>query len=173
MRWVALLRNVNQGQRGHPTTADIRAGFADAGCRDVELLQSNGTVLFDADDPVEAAERAAVAIAVRSGHQREVFCIPLASLAEVVDRHSDAVDLSRYEFTLHGGGRLDLMAPEMTKEADRRRCEIVDAGPGWAIICNRIDGEGHATPVVEILTGGPATSRGLPTLMRLISRFGE
>ena len=44
MRCVAFLRNVNQGQRGHPSTADIIAGFADAGCPDVELFQSNGTV---------------------------------------------------------------------------------------------------------------------------------
>ena len=36
MRCVAFLRNVNQGQRGHPSTADIVAGFADAGCHDAE-----------------------------------------------------------------------------------------------------------------------------------------
>ena len=171
MRWVALLRNVNQGQRGHPSTADIRAGFAEAGCRSVELFQSNGTVVFEADDPEEAAERASAAIATRSGHAREVFCIELASLAEIVDQRSDATDLGRYEFTLHGGGRLDPMAAEVRAEADRHNCEIVDSGPGWAISCNRIEGEGHATPVLESLTGGPATSRGLPTLTRLISRF--
>ncbi|WP_344096651.1 DUF1697 domain-containing protein [Microbacterium deminutum] len=171
MRWVALLRNVNQGQRGNPSTADIRAGFTDAGCRNVELFQSNGTVLFDADDPVEAAERASAGIAARSGHEREVYCIALASLAEAVDRHRDATDLRRYEFTLHGGGDLDPTAADVRKETDRHRCEIVDSGPGWAIIHNRIDGEGHATPVLESLTGGPATSRGLPTLVRLVSRF--
>lgn len=30
MRCVALMRNVNQGQRGHPSTADVVGGFADA-----------------------------------------------------------------------------------------------------------------------------------------------
>lgn len=172
MRWVALLRNVNQGQRGNPSTADIRAAFEDAGCRNVELFQSNGTVVFDADDPVEAAERASAAIAARSGLEREVFSIALASLVEAVERYSDATDIRRYEFTLHGGAHLDPMAADVRTETDRHCCEIVDAGPGWAIICNRVDGEGHATPVLETLTGGPATSRGLPTVMRLISRFG-
>jgi len=171
VRWVALLRNVNQGQRGHPSTADIRAGFDDAGCRNVELFQSNGTVVFDADDPVEAGERASAAIAARSGHAREVFSIGLASLAETVDRHRDAGHLRQYEFTLHGGGHLDPTAADVRKEADRHRCEIVDSGPGWAVVHNRIDGEGHATPVLESLTAGPATSRGLPTLTRLIRRF--
>ncbi len=171
MRWVALLRNVNQGQRGHPSTADIRAGFADAGCRDIELFQSNGTVLFDADDPVEAAERASAEIASRSGHERAVFCIELGSLADVVARHSDAGHLRRYEFTLHSGGHLDLEAADVRKETGLHRCEIVDSGLGWAVVCNRIDGEGHATPVIESLTGAPATSRGMPTLARLIGRF--
>ncbi|MCR2763794.1 hypothetical protein NQ152_09770 [Microbacterium sp. zg.B48] len=42
------MRNVNQGQRGHPSTDAILAGFADAGCPDAVTFQSNGTILFDA-----------------------------------------------------------------------------------------------------------------------------
>jgi hypothetical protein len=38
---------------------------------------------------------------------------------------------------------------------------------------NDVDGEGHATPVLERLTGRRATSRGLPTIIRLVARFGE
>ena len=55
----------------------------------------------------------------------------------------------------------------------RARCEIVDAGPGWALVRNDVDGQGNATPVLERLTGDRATSRGLPTILRLVARFGS
>ena len=51
MRCVALMRNVNQGQRGHPSTAAILAGFADIGCPDAKTFQSDATTLFDTRSP--------------------------------------------------------------------------------------------------------------------------
>lgn len=51
-------------------------------------------------------------------------------------------------------------------------CTLVDAGPGWTLVHNDVDGQGNATPMLERLTGGRATSRGLPTLVRLVARFG-
>ncbi|MFE5410207.1 DUF1697 domain-containing protein [Microbacterium sp. NPDC056569] len=171
MRCVAFMRNVNQGQRGHPSTADIVAGFADAGCPDVQPFQSNGTIVFDSDEAAEAVASAAEAIAVRSGHGRDILWIPLAELVAIVDRHA-ALDPHGHEFTLHRGGTVDAQAPDALALTTRARCEIVDAGPGWALVRNDVDGQGNATPVLERLTGDRATSRGLPTLIRLVSRFG-
>ena len=171
MRCVAFMRNVNQGQRGHPSTADIVAGFADAGCPDVQPFQSNGTIVFDADDPAETVATAAEAIAARSGQERDILCIPLADLIAIVDEHGATPDPRRYEFTLHRGATVDAQAPDAIALTTRARCAIVDAGPGWALIRNDVDGQGNATPVLERLTGDRATSRGLPTLLRLVSRF--
>jgi uncharacterized protein (DUF1697 family) len=173
MRCVAFMRNVNQGQRGHPSTADIVAGFADAGCPGVRTFQSNGTVLFDSDEPAESVESAAEAIAARSGHDRDILWIPLAELAAIVDQHGATPDPRRHEFTLHRGGTVDAHAPDAISLTAQARCSIVDAGPGWALVRNDIDGQGNATPVLERLTGDRATSRGLPTLVRLIARFGS
>jgi uncharacterized protein (DUF1697 family) len=167
------MRNVNQGQRGHPSTSDILAGFADAGCPDAVTFQSNGTILFDSRSPRTVVEAAAEAIAARSGQAREVFWIPLSDVSAVVEKHGAASEPRRFEFTLHSGGALDLDDADVEAEADRNRCEIVDAGSGWALVRNSVEGEGHATPVLESLTGGRATSRGLPTLVRLVDRFGS
>ena len=172
MRCVAFLRNVNQGQRGHPSTADILAGFADAGCRDVVPFQSNGTILFDSDDPAAVVETVAASIAARSGLERDAFWIPFDELVAVVDRHGDVPDPRQHEFTVHGGGTIDRGDPEVVRTADARRCDIVDTGPGWTLTRNRNAGEGNATPTIEQLTGGRASSRGLPTLVRLVARFG-
>lgn len=173
MRCVAFLRNVNQGQRGHPTTADIQDAFADAGVGDAALFQSNGTVVFAAADPDAVVAAAEAAIAARSGQPREVFWTPLATLVEVVDRWGDHPDLRRFEFTLHGGGALDPTDAAVIDEAERHRCDVVDAGEGWTLVRNRIMAEGHATPTVETLTGGRASSRGLPTVVRLVRRFAD
>lgn len=172
MRCVAFLRNVNQGQRGHPSTADIVDGFADAGCPDITMFQSNGTVLFESDDPAGTVVSAAEAIAARSGHDRDVLWIPFADLVAIVDQHRATPEPRRHEFTLHRGGTVDSSHPDALALETRAQCAIVDAGPGWALVRNDVDGQGNATPLLERLTGDRATSRGLPTLIRLVDRFG-
>jgi hypothetical protein len=38
---------------------------------------------------------------------------------------------------------------------------------------NDVDGQGHATRVLELFTGERASSRGLPTIQRLVARFNR
>jgi uncharacterized protein (DUF1697 family) len=173
MRCVAFLRNVNQGQRGHPSTADIMAAFEDAGCGDAVAFQSNGTIVFEAGHPAAVTETVMASIAARSGVDREAFWIPLEDLAAVVDAHGSVPDPRQHEFTLHGGGTIDAADADVANEAAHRRCVIVDSGRGWTLIRNEREGEGNATPVVERISGGRATSRGLPTLLRLVDRFAR
>jgi hypothetical protein len=165
------MRNVNQGQRGHPSTGDIRAGFADAGCPDVRTFQSNGTIVFDSDEPAETVADAAEAIAIRSGQERDILWIPIADLVSIVDEHEGSDEPQRCEVTLHRGGTLTTQDPEVRSLARRYRCAITGAGEGWALVRNDIDGQGNATPLLEFLTREEASSRGLPTIQRLVARF--
>lgn len=171
MRQVAFFRNVNQGQRGHPATADLLAAFADAGCTTAVPFQSNGTVVFDSPHPEIVVSDAAMALAARSGHERQGFGMPLATLARIVDGHTGEADVARRELTLHSGGTIDPDDPGVIGEAAHRRCLIVDSGDGWVVSVNERDRESNATPVVERITGLAATSRGMPTLARLVDRF--
>jgi uncharacterized protein (DUF1697 family) len=171
VRHIAFLRNVNQGQRGHPSTADILAAFADAGARDAVAFQSNGTILFVSDDPQYLVDDATAALAARAGVERQGFWMPWPELAAIVDAHALQPDAARRELTLHGGRAIDRDDPEVVRVAAHRRVSIVDAGDGWIMSVNERDHESNATPVAERLTGAPATSRGLGTLVRLIDRF--
>lgn len=173
MHAVAFLRNVNQGQRGHPSSADVFASFVDAGAVAPQAFQSNGTVVFDADDPQAVLGGALAHLAARSGLERDGFWMPLARVAEIVDRHATRPDAHRCELTLHGDGVIDPTDPAVIAVARHRRCEIVDAGPGWLVCVNERDAESNATPIAERVTGGPASSRGLPTLVRLVDRFAS
>ncbi|WZH37397.1 MAG: DUF1697 domain-containing protein [Microbacterium enclense] len=168
MRHVAFVRNLNQGQRGHASTADLVAAFADAGCQNPTSFQSNGTLVFEGDATLAAD--ALSALAARTGVTREVFTLGLDELAGIVAAHRDTEDAARRELTLHAPTTIAL-DERTAAEARRRRCVIVASGPGWAVTRNERDRESHATPVIERLTGAPATSRGIPTLTRLIDRF--
>src|SRR5215207_463398 len=122
MRCVAFMRNVNQGQRGHPATADILAGFADAGCPDIQTFQSNGTIVFDSAEPAAVVAQAADAIAVRSGYERDILWIPLCEVAAVVDEHGTTPEPRRFEFTLYSGAMIDPLDARVVSRAMEHRC---------------------------------------------------
>ena len=167
MRQVAFVRNLNQGQRGHVTTTDLLAAFAAAGCGDPTAFRSNGTVVFDGD--AASAQAAADVLAARTGVQRNVFVLPLDVVAAVVAELGGAPDSGRLELTLHAP--VTIVLDERTqREAARRRCRLLRTGHGWAVTENDRDRESNATPVVERLTGEPASSRGFPTLTALVRR---
>lgn len=161
---------MNQGQAGHPSTDDVLQAFEVSGAREPWTFQSNGTVVFDSDDPDAVVDGAVLAVAARSGVEREAFWISFPELERVVAVHESAPDAVRRELTLHGGGLIDLSSDRVVREAAHRGCVMVDAGHGWVVSANERDRESNATPVVERLTGGLASSRGIPTLRRLVDR---
>ncbi|WP_164743452.1 DUF1697 domain-containing protein [Microbacterium sulfonylureivorans] len=169
---VAFLRNVNQGQRGQPATHDIVAAFERAGAHDVRPFQSNGTVLFTAVDPDAVAESARGHLALDCGIDTVVFVRPLTFVAQVVERHADASSFTRRELTLFDVDTLIADDRAAGAQAMRRRCAVVEHGAGWAVVENDADRQSNGTPTIEAALGTPATSRGLPTLLRLIDRHG-
>lgn len=176
MRFVAFVRNLNQGQRGHSSTSDLVAAFARAGYAEAVTFQSNGTVVFEdasADHALAGVQRAQRELAEGSGVEREIFVIPLDKIVAITEAHALAPDAARRELTLHVGNMIDVDDPAVVSEAAHRRCRVLAAGEGWAISTNERDRESNATPVIERLTGAPATSRGLSTLVRLVDRFAS
>ncbi len=136
-------------------------------------FQSNGTVVVADAAPPPVLEEIRAALAARCGVERDVFALSLAQVEAIVDQNAVAPDADRRELTLHSGGVIDLADPRVGAEAAHRRCRFVAVGPGWVVSTNERDRDSNATPVVERLTGAPATSRGLPTMVRLIDRFAD
>lgn len=167
MQNVAFLRNVNQGQRGHPSTVDLLAALVESGASDVFAFRSNGTLVFDADDPVGVAERLRAAVALGG---REVFVRP-SELVESMLQLEGMHGVQGLEVTLFDSAT-DLSQLEGLESAMALgHCEIVESAPGWALIYNRIDRRSNGTPVAEFVIGGPATSRSLATMVALARRL--
>lgn len=170
---VAFLRNVNQGQRGHVTTGDVHGAFSDAGVAGAVTFQSNGTVVFYAVDPDVVIADVRASIAARAGFHLSIFSIDLACVEQVVDEGIGAPDADRRELTLFDAAAVFALSPEVDAIARTRRCTVLQSGPGWAVTANERDRESNATPTIEQIIGGPASSRGMPTLVRLVRRFAR
>lgn len=175
MLYVALLRNVNVGQNGSPTTTQLVTAFVEAGLADAQTYQSNGTVIFTAS-PEQAstlAQDAVAALARATGLDREVFARPLEFLRPIVERHGYTSDARLRELTLHDGPALRADDPAVLEAERLARCTVLDSGAGWAVVLNHREHQGNATPLVERVTGVRASSRSIGTMARLLEKFGS
>ena len=162
MPWVAFFRNLNQGQRGSPSSQALADALRDAGADRVTLVRGNGTAVFTADDPVATAQRAAGALSpwadrvfVREGDW-------ILRLLGGIDPASDP----RTELTL-----FDHMEFGTAPPIRGTGCTIVAAGEGFALVENDEERRSNGTAAVERLLGTPATSRGISTLRRVVSHL--
>ncbi|MBX3092767.1 MAG: hypothetical protein KF801_09720 [Cryobacterium sp.] len=167
MRSVAFFRNLNQGQRGSPSSDDLRLAFEEASATQTVLVRSNGTVMFTATDPDACVSAVLATLHSGSEWQDVAFARPRAEIRELA---------LEFDPGLEGIGRMELslfdhsvvLAGELPIAG--RRCEIVRAGAGFAICRNDRDGESNAVPTLEALLGAKVTSRSLPTVHQLFKR---
>jgi len=164
MQFVAFFRNVNQGQRGHPSTADLLTAVHATGATDAFAFRSNGTVVFDSGD----IDSVAGALQREQLSGREVFVRPATFFESLMHLKGSPLE-SRLEVTIFDSETsLTEADADVVHDAERRgRCEIVESGAGWALVLNHSERQSNGTPVVERIIGGPATSRGLSTLIGL------
>jgi uncharacterized protein (DUF1697 family) len=167
--YVAFFRNLNQGQGNSPTGEALVEAFARCGATAVATFQGNGTVTFCADNPQQCAERAAEILRSGSPWHDVVFARPLAWLSDLDSQIVRAAaivpeysEVSFFNETYSVAGLLPITG---------RRCHVVDGGPGYAVTVNERKYESNATPTVERAIGSPVTSRGLPTLRRLVRQL--
>jgi hypothetical protein len=166
MRSVVFFRNVNQGQRGHPASAQLVECLTAAGLRDPRGFQSNGTYVVEGD--AAAALPAAVdALCAATGRDEAAFALPLAVVAQAVAEFGAEFghDGDRVEFSVFEGA----LAVDVPFRGVA--CTVEAAGEGWAFTRNDHDGAGQATAQLERLLGSRVSSRGMPTMLRLLARF--
>jgi uncharacterized protein (DUF1697 family) len=175
---AVFYRSMNLGQPPSPDRAGLEGALAEAGGIDVRSFQTNGTVLFRADDPVAVVAGAAPTLAGRRwGYADAGLVRPVALLAEILrtDPFAGLRDERTYceTFTFFEGGDPLPVTPPWTSEHDDVDLVAVRDGVALGIIRRRGSGVGSPTSQIERLTGGVATTRTLRTIQRLLRAAGS
>ncbi|MFJ1913586.1 DUF1697 domain-containing protein [Streptomyces sp. NPDC088147] len=174
---VVFYRSMNLGHAGSPDRATLEAALSAAGAASVTSFQTNGTVLFEADDPVGVVETASRTLKSAAGYSEAAVVRNVGLLIDVLDSnpfdgHEDSRTY-RKTFTFFDGGKpIGLKLPWTNTRDD---VDIVGLREGLAlsVIRKAKSNAGSPTAEIERLTGVPATTRTLGTIERLVKAAGR
>jgi hypothetical protein len=165
---VAFFRNLNLGQRRSrsPTRPELLEAFDHAGARSATSFQVNGTVIFDVDgDPQSVANHAVELLTPVCGYDDVVLVRPVWWILELdVDDVVPNAEVSFFD------------GPESFPESlpwtpVTGGLTVVRADGRHAVSVNDLERTSGATWVLEKLLGVPVTSRGVPTMRRLVAKL--
>ena len=169
---VAFYRNMNLGHPGSPDRTTLEKALSGAGGESVRSFQTNGTVLFRADDPRGVVARAAAALR-DVGYTDAGIVRPLGLLRDLLGAdpfHGFRDDRTyRETFTFHEGGAALPVDLPWTSPRDDLDLIANSHGVALGIIRLRRGSAGSPTSEIERMTGGVATTRTLGTVQRLLA----
>jgi hypothetical protein len=160
---VAFFRNLNVGQRGSPSRAQLLDAFAAAGATDVVPVRANGTVAFRSSAPVHTRDLVCSRLIEHTDWcdvapvRAATWVLALGERLAAVEGH---VEVSFYD------ARRDVPVP-LPWRPEGRRVTVVAADRRHAVAVNDVARTSYATPALEELLGVPVTSRGADTVLRV------
>jgi uncharacterized protein (DUF1697 family) len=177
-RYAAFLRAINVG--GHTVKmADLRASFEALGFEAVETFIASGNVIFDSSEKDEAKLERVIERALEAdlGYPVETFVRSIRELATIAGR--DPFDRAD-----PGGDRRSVYVAFLdrppTREAIERLTDLATEDDTFAVIgpeaywlrrggigTSRLSGG-----LLEKTLGMPATLRGLPTVKKIVAKYG-
>ena len=167
---VAFFRNLNLGQqRSHsPTRPQLLDAFEAAGATDPTSFQVNGTVVYDAEgDGRSVAARAVGLLTPVCGYDDLVVVRPLDwVLGLELDDTAPNAEIAFFD-------RPDRFPERLPWEVPDAGLTVIRAD-GWHAVCvNEHERTSGATRALEKRLGVKVTSRGVPTIQRLQTRFED
>ncbi len=178
MRYAAFLRAINVGGHNVKMT-NLRASFEGLGFERVETFIASGNVVFDSDEIDESKLERTIERALETdlGYPVETFVRALGELAEIARRHPfDRADPG-------GDGRavyVAFLGRRPTDEAVERLAALATDDDAFAVVGReaywlRRGGIGTSRfsgGLLEKTLGMPATLRGLPTITKMVAKYG-
>lgn len=177
-RYAAFLRAINVG--GHTVKmADLRASFLALGFDGVETFIASGNVIFDSGETDEEKLERVIERALEAdlGYPVETFVRSIGELAQIVRRDPFehlAIDRDRRSVYVAFLGR------NPTSEGVQRLTALSTQDDHFAVVGReahwlRRGGIGTSRfsgALLEKTLGMPATVRGLPTVTKIVARYG-
>src|SRR5664279_4287551 len=143
---VAFFRNLNQGQRRSPSSTQLIDAFELAGAPGALPFQGNGTVLFDAPDPVACTLVAVERLETTSPWSDVAFVRSAEWLvAFMASLQVDPSTMRRTELSIFDESN----SPDDRLPLSGKGCMVISGGPGFAMTENDRDGDSNATPTLE------------------------
>ncbi len=169
MKQVAFFRYVNFGKVGSPRSEHLVEAFG--GPAVATNHQTNGTIIFEADDPEEHAT--AALLRLRSlGYEQPAILRPLAEIASVVAEHSHYADSEdRIMVSLFDAVPSNILN-RVLPTSRNGLVETLHLTSCYAVTrcMQRGTTFGDATVFLEPQLHTPVTSRTLGTLQRLVAK---
>lgn len=167
---MAFFRNMNLGQARSrsPRTHELLDAFSAAGATSAVSFQTNGTVIFCGGQPAALAESVVSRLTAATGYADLVVVRSAAWLIDTFG-HIDT-DLPAGEVALFNAPKLpELLLPHV--ESVHTGQLVVHALTCAYAVTSAIGAGISAGPVLTRMIGIPVTCRGIPTMLRLVTRL--
>lgn len=170
---VAFFRNVNLGHSGSPTGADLVEAFG--GSTAATCFQTNGTVVFDADDPDSVADLARQRLSAR-GFQQTFVVRSLNDIRQTLAA-SPAVDpadgIYRSMISFFDADAIPEVALPLRSSDDLVEIRVLGADCAHGVCWKPRTTAGNVTGFLEKLLGVPVTTRTTATIERLVRTHSQ
>ena len=167
MSYVALFRNLNLGHPGSPSGAVLVDAFG--GSASATNFQTNGTVVFETDDPSMAAERARVRLDA-AGFDQHFVVRALSDIAAIVSETpvvDPAENIYRLMVSFYDIGVRPQIPVPLRSQDDLVEVRRVYDTHAWSACWKPKNTAGNVTGFLESLLETPVTTRTAATLERL------
>jgi len=166
---VAFFRNMNLGQRRSrsPNRPELLEALAQAGATSAVSFQTNGTVVFAPGrrSPQRLADRAVELLTPVCGYDDMVAARPVSWLGDLdLNDVPDHAEVSFFDGP-------DPFPEPLPWEAPRGGLVVLRADGRHAVSVNDPEGSSGATWVLENRLAAKVTSRGVPTMRRLLVKL--
>ncbi|MGH3975217.1 MAG: DUF1697 domain-containing protein [Pseudonocardiaceae bacterium] len=169
---VVFYRNLNLGHAGSPNREQLEGALKGGGASHVKSFQSNGTVLFKAEDPEGVVAEAANGLVTAAGYDDAAIARPLADLEDllalgVFEKHQSPRTY-RETVTFFQGGKKPSWSTPWTNSKDDVDVLYIGDGIALSLIRKPRNSAGSPTFELERATGGVATTRTRGSIDRLL-----
>lgn len=172
MKHVALFRNLNLGHRGSPTKAVLVDAFG--GPSAASSFQTNGTIVFDAEEPESVTDSARSRLATAGFHHSCAVrtLADITSLAEEAPEVDPAENVYRLMASFFDtAGRPEVSVPLRSPD-DLVELRSLSDSHAWSVCWKPKNTAGNVTGFLESLLDVPVTTRTAATLERLARKHG-
>ncbi len=175
MTQAAFLRAINVGGHARVTMADLTAGFASAGCRNVTTLIQSGNVRFDCEDAqAQVLARLRVSLAPLIGGEPQIALRSLRQVQALVRRApfaavEDEPGIKLYVVFLMAPRRV---TPQLPLVDAKEQLEVIGTTRHDVFVISRRKANGFygfPNSFVEKVFGVAATSRNWSTVRKMVA----